>query len=366
MTLKEIEAQPDGNYENIQSLLTEYLNNSITIIPQFLFTASDMYEKHHQDATLLVQAVQRYLEKEKYDGLTGACLYQCLCTLDSEWSRMDDIIDYLNQFLSKNAKTLYEYEINELNKYFELLASSIPENQYLIEELVDFINVIPLLDDEHNPKDRFNLVDQLLLSAQVLVKKLKRIENEFFIDGNVLKLKYKGKEGKPINLTKGLVIIHKILMANGKDIDVIELDDRKYGVIDKTDGDPELETDYDGSLDLSDSVEGGRLKRIMMDIQEDIKDAEERVDEGELVKLQEKMSIAMKDWSMKFNKHGLPRKVGSPMKKSQENVNKLIVYAIKQIRKKAKLPKMAEHLDKYIDTGYVCRYNPKEPTLWKL
>ena len=78
------------------------------------------------------------------------------------------------------------------------------------------------------------------------------------------------------------------------------------------------------------------------------------------------MSIAMKEYSMKINKHGLPRKVGSPMKKSQENVNKLIVYAIKQIRKKAKLPKMAEHLDKYIDTGYVCRYNPKEPTLWKL
>jgi len=179
MTIKNlIETPTEGNYENIQLVLSEYLNDSLALIPQYLLTASGMYEKYNQDATLLVEAIQKYLNIEEYDGLTGACLYQNLCTLESKWSNIDDILDYLKQFLSKNAKTLYEHEISNLNNYFELLASSIPEKRYLINELVDHTKVIPLMDDKHSSKDRINIMDQLLQSGELLVEKLKQIENE--------------------------------------------------------------------------------------------------------------------------------------------------------------------------------------------
>jgi len=342
MTIKNlIETPTEGSYENIQSILSEYLSDSITIIPQFLFTASDTYEEYNQDATLLVEAIQKYLNTEEVDGLTGACLYQNLCTLESKWSNIDDILDYLKQFLSKNAKTLYEHEISNLNKYFDLLASSLPEKRYLINELVNIINVIPLLDDEHSPKDRFNIVDQLLLSGKMLVEKLKKIENEFVIDGNILKLKYKGQEGETISSTKGLTIIHKILIAGGKEIDATELDNRKFDVIDKIDGDSELETDYDGTLELSDSRERDRLERIISDIQDNIKDAEERVDENELVKLRKELDIVMKDLSKKYDIHGRPRKTGSPKDQSRQNVKNLFKNALAKIKNKANLPQMA-------------------------
>lgn len=181
MTLKDkIEAQTDGKYENIQSVLTEYLNSSISIIPQFLFTASDMYEKHNKDSTLLVKALKKFIDNDEYDNLNGACLNQWLCIHSPDRIELKNILDNIEQFLSKEAKMLYENEVNKLNDYFNLLIKHFPKIGGRVNSLKSQINIIPLLNDNIS-MDRLNNINELLTTVNILIEKSRNfIEEESF------------------------------------------------------------------------------------------------------------------------------------------------------------------------------------------
>ena len=148
---------------------------------------------------------------------------------------------------------------------------------------------------------------------------------------------------------KGLHDIARLLAVPGEEIHVTEL--MGAGLVEE-------------GIGVFDEKARNSYRRRVLELQEELKEAEELHDRERTLRLQSEYEELLDTLSASVGKGGRTRTVSGTVQKARSAVTWRIRKAIREIRELH--PELGRHLDHSIKTGVFCRYSPESRVDWSL
>lgn len=176
--------------------------------------------------------------------------------------------------------------------------------------------------------------------------------NVFRREGELWTVAYQGTSAS-VRDRKGMHDIAALLAAPGRGVHVLELLAAR--------GEPRLDRGADPGLDAT-AVAGYR--RRLADLEDELDEAQRFADTGRADRARDELEAITSHLSAALGLGRRPRQPGDPVERARKTVWRRMRTSIDSIG--SQHAALARHLERSLNTGTFCSYNPEEPVDWSL
>lgn len=165
---------------------------------------------------------------------------------------------------------------------------------------------------------------------------------------------------------KGLRYLHQLLLHAGDEVHVMDLVSTELSTAPPRWVEPDLTAGFEAGLPVLDDQARDAYRRRLIEVEEDIEDADAAHDLGRLAQAECDRDYLVAELTRAFGLDGRPRTVGGDVERARGSVTRSLRYALRRLRELQ--PELGEHFDQHVRTGTYCSYrpDPMNPVTWEL
>lgn len=162
----------------------------------------------------------------------------------------------------------------------------------------------------------------------------------------------------------GFRYLQYLIERPGQDVSVTDLVCSARAVPSSSPTEPGFSSQFGAGLPLSDETARDAYRRRLMDVEEEIDDANAAHDLGRLARAESDREHLIAELSRAFGLDGRPRTVGGDVERARGSVTRTLRYALRRLIQIH--PALGEHLNQHVSTGTYCSYQPDalQPLTW--
>ncbi len=163
---------------------------------------------------------------------------------------------------------------------------------------------------------------------------------------------------------RGFRYLQCLIERSGQDVSVTDLVSSELATSRVSPPQPGLSPQFGAGLPLSDEQARDAYRRRLIEVEEEIDDADASHDLGRLERAESDREHLIAELSRAFGLDGRPRIAGGDVERARGSVTRTLRYALGRLSQFH--PELGEHLNQHIRTGTYCSYQPDalHPLTW--